>query len=186
MSGENQKSFGSVMAMHLSTSGLVLHHLVHVIVQPGPEAHLSRGFADLVECLAHGLERVVDHVLPARREDDQVLRAKSLKKFHRLAGILDHFVLLRRVVRGAAEGNRDDLHLPLEASRSMSACVILYLSRICGNCVNRIPMKPVSRITSRISVNGTGGNEFQRFDPSAHLTFLFSRESGRRAGQRSR
>ena len=35
-------------------------------------------------------------------------------------------------------------------------------------------MKPVSCITSRISVNRVPGYEFQRLEPSAHLTFLFA------------
>lgn len=56
----------------------------------------------------------------------------------------------------------------------MSDAVILYLSRICGNCVRRKPMKPVSRMTSKMSVKGTGGNEFHRLEPSAHLTFLLA------------
>src|SRR5229473_673457 len=49
-----------------------------------------------------------------------------------------------------------------------------YFVRIPGNCVRRIPMKPVSRMTSRISVNGTGGNEFHKFEPNAHRTFLLA------------
>src|ERR1022692_4748990 len=39
-------------------------------------------------------------------------------------------------------------------------------------------MKPVSRMTSRMSVKGTRGKEFHRLLPSAHLTFLFA---GKRA-----
>src|SRR5215467_7279674 len=35
-------------------------------------------------------------------------------------------------------------------------------------------MKPVSRITSKMSVNGTRGKEFQRLAPSAHLMFLLA------------
>jgi hypothetical protein len=38
----------------------------------------------------------------------------------------------------------------------------------------RMPMKPVSRITSRISVNATGLKWFQRFALTAHFTFLFA------------
>ena len=47
--------------------------------------------------------------------------------------------------------------LRLETSRSRSAAVMLYVVRICGNWVTRTPMKPVSRMTSRISVKGTRG-----------------------------
>src|SRR5689334_21844860 len=43
-------------------------------------------------------------------------------------------------------------------------------------------MKPVSFMTSRMSVNGTRGNEFHRFDPSPHFTFRFA---GRRAAARA-
>src|SRR6185369_4525317 len=47
----------------------------------------------------------------------------------------------------------------------------------------RIPMKPVSFMTSRMSVNGTRGNEFHRLEPSAHCTFLLA---GRRSAARAR
>src|SRR6266849_6058879 len=57
-----------------------------------------------------------------------------------------------------------------------------YFVRIPGNCVRRIPMKPVSRMTSRISVNGTGGKEFHKFEPSAHRTCLLA---GSRHGERT-
>ena len=61
------------------------------------------------------------------------------------------------------------------------ATVKSYFFRIAGNCVIRIPRNPVSFITSRMSVKGTGGNEFQRLAPSAHFTFLLagSREAER-------
>src|SRR4051812_35889060 len=35
-------------------------------------------------------------------------------------------------------------------------------------------MKPVSFITSRMSVKGVPGKEFQRLEPSPHLTFLLA------------
>src|SRR5665213_3478251 len=35
-------------------------------------------------------------------------------------------------------------------------------------------MKPVSFMTSRMSVNGTRGKKFQRLEPSPHLTFLLA------------
>src|SRR5260370_4757689 len=37
-----------------------------------------------------------------------------------------------------------------------------------------MPMNPVSRITSRRSVNGTRGNEFHRLAPNAQRTFLLA------------
>src|ERR1039457_1236775 len=43
-------------------------------------------------------------------------------------------------------------------------------------------MNPVSLMTSRISVNGTRGNEFQRLEPSPHFTFRFA---GRREAARA-
>src|SRR5450759_34457 len=46
----------------------------------------------------------------------------------------------------------------------------------------RIPMKPVSFMTSRMSVKGTRGNEFHRLAPSAHRTFLLA---GRRPAARA-
>src|ERR1017187_4807069 len=46
----------------------------------------------------------------------------------------------------------------------------------------RMPMKPVSFMTSRMSVNGTRGNEFHRLAPSAHRTFLLA---GRRPAARA-
>src|ERR1035437_2551598 len=46
----------------------------------------------------------------------------------------------------------------------------------------RIPMKPVSFMTSRMSVNGTRGNEFHRLAPSAQRTFLLA---GRRPAARA-
>src|ERR1035441_8211299 len=46
----------------------------------------------------------------------------------------------------------------------------------------RMPMKPVSFMTSRMSVNGTRGNEFHRLAPSAHRTF---RLAGRRPAARA-
>src|ERR1019366_7980019 len=46
----------------------------------------------------------------------------------------------------------------------------------------RMPMKPVSFMTSRISVNATRGNEFHRLAPSAHRTFLLA---GRRPAARA-
>src|ERR1035437_7647657 len=46
----------------------------------------------------------------------------------------------------------------------------------------RMPMKPVSFITSRMSVNATRGNEFHRLAPSAHRTFLLA---GRRVAARA-
>src|ERR1035441_6026537 len=60
----------------------------------------------------------------------------------------------------------------LDNSFCNSGTVMLYVFRICGNCVMRMPMKPVSFMTSRMSVNGTRGNEFHRLAPSAHRTFL--------------
>src|SRR4051794_6115801 len=45
----------------------------------------------------------------------------------------------------------------------------------------RIPMKPVSFMTSSMSVNGTRGNEFHRLAPSAQRTFLFA---GKRPAER--
>src|SRR4051812_33752555 len=44
-----------------------------------------------------------------------------------------------------------------------------------------MPMKPVSRMMSRMSVNGTRGKEFHRLAPSAHLMFLLA---GRRLAAR--
>src|SRR5690348_9349497 len=46
-----------------------------------------------------------------------------------------------------------------------------------------MPMKPVSRMMSRMSVKGTRGKEFQRFAPRAHLRF---RLAGRRVAARAR
>src|ERR1700722_1170798 len=51
---------------------------------------------------------------------------------------------------------------------------MLYLVRICGYCVRRSPIKPVSCMTSRMSVKFDPGNEFHRLEPSAHLTFLLA------------
>src|SRR5438132_726023 len=59
-------------------------------------------------------------------------------------------------------------------SRRISARVMLYVVRICGNCVRRMPMKPVSFMTSRMSVKGTRGKEFHRLAPRAQRTFLFA------------
>src|SRR5215831_468334 len=54
------------------------------------------------------------------------------------------------------------------------AALMSYFLRICGNCVRRMPMKPVSCMMSRISVKGTGGKEFQRLAPRAHFRFLLA------------
>ncbi len=62
----------------------------------------------------------------------------------------------------------------LSASLRICSVVILNFVRICGNCVTRTPMKPVSFITSKMSVNEKGGNEFQRLEPRAHFTFLLA------------
>src|ERR1035437_6373571 len=73
-------------------------------------------------------------------------------------------------------------HPRLDNSFCSSGTVMLEVSRICGNCVMRIPMKPVSFMTSRMSVNATRGNEFHRLAPSAHRTFLLA---GRRPAARA-
>src|SRR5665213_1916120 len=44
-----------------------------------------------------------------------------------------------------------------EASCAIWADVMLYVCRICGNWVTRRAVKPVSFMTSRMSVNGTLG-----------------------------
>src|ERR1700721_373973 len=62
----------------------------------------------------------------------------------------------------------------LESSFSICSGVMLYLVRICGYCVRRSPIKPVSCMTSRMSVKFDPGNEFHRLEPSAHLTFLLA------------
>src|SRR5438067_10842783 len=46
----------------------------------------------------------------------------------------------------------------------------------------RMPMNPVSRITSRMSVKGTRGKEFHSLAPSAQRTFLLA---GRRVAARA-
>src|SRR3984957_20452664 len=61
-----------------------------------------------------------------------------------------------------------------ESSRSICSGVISYLVRICGYCVNRSPINPVSCITSRMSVKCEPGKEFHKLEPSAHLTFRFA------------
>ena len=58
----------------------------------------------------------------------------------------------------------------LESSRSICSGVMSYLVRICGYWVKRNPIKPVSCITSRMSVKCEPGKEFHKFEPSAHLT----------------
>src|ERR1035437_3493693 len=73
-------------------------------------------------------------------------------------------------------------HPRLDNSFCSSGTVMLEVLRICGNCVMRIPMKPVSFMTSRMSVNATRGNEFHRLAPSAHRTFLLA---GRRPAARA-
>src|ERR1019366_3654266 len=70
----------------------------------------------------------------------------------------------------------------LDNSFCNSGTVMLYVFRICGNCVMRMPRKPVSFMTSMMSVNGTRGNEFHRLAPSAHRTFLLA---GRRPAARA-
>src|SRR5215469_8099698 len=61
-------------------------------------------------------------------------------------------------------------HPRFATSLCICVAVISYVLRICGNWVRRRPTKPVSLMTSRISVKGARGKEFHRFDPNPHFT----------------
>jgi hypothetical protein len=135
----------------------ILDHFRHMIMETGEESHLTRGRADGVEALAHGLERGLSpQVAAIRRKHNQVIRSKVLQELHRRLGAPNHFGAFRWVVRGSVERDRNDLALALTLLSASGGCDVVGLEYL-GKLSESQPDKPGIRITSRISVNGTRG-----------------------------